>query len=60
MATNDFDALIQTALGESRGARLLLVLLRAETDARGGGVGNLTPLLANDLEVEPDIRALSL
>lgn len=56
MASNDFDALIETALGEGRGARLLLVLLRSEADAHTSGGGSLTPVLANDLEVSPDIR----
>lgn len=55
MTANDFDALIETALGESQGSRLLLVLLRVETKAERSSSGSLTPLLANDLEVAPDI-----
>lgn len=57
MASNDFDALIETALGESAGARLLVVLLRVEPDAQGRGGGSLTPLLANDLDL---VRGIGL
>jgi len=55
MVSNDFDALIDSALGESRGARLLLVLLRSEAHADGAEGGTLTPILANDLEVTQDV-----
>jgi hypothetical protein len=55
MASNDFDALIETALGESGGARLLLVLLRSEPDAGKSGGGSLTPVLANDVVVEAGV-----
>lgn len=60
MASNDFDALIETALGEGRGARLLLVLLESEAAAPGSGGGSLTPVLANDLEVTAEVSLQSV
>lgn len=60
MPANDFDALIDTAQGERPGARLLLVLLRSEAGVHGSGGGTLTPMLANDLAVSPDLSLASV
>lgn len=55
MASNEFDELIETAMAESGGARLLLVLLKVEGAGTGSGGGSLTPVLANDVVVEPGV-----
>ncbi|MGP9820768.1 hypothetical protein ACTZWW_12200 [Salinarimonas sp. NSM] len=55
MASNDFDELIETAMAESGGARLLLVLLKVEGAGTGSGGGSLTPVLANDVVVEAGV-----
>jgi hypothetical protein len=55
MASNDFDALIETAMGEPSGARLLLVLLKADASGAGSGGSSLTPVLANDVVVEAGV-----
>lgn len=65
MAKTEFDDLIATALGEGEGARLLLLLLRADR-TEGGGVapaaasGTLTPWLANDIELTPQVSWASV
>lgn len=56
MPSNDFDEMIETAMGESAGARLLLVLLKVECAADESGGGSLTPVLANDVVVEAGVN----
>lgn len=65
MQIGHFDDLLRVALEQQGPQRLLVVLLRAQTDAdrpeqRGDGLltgsGTLTPVMATDLELTPDTR----